>query len=167
MKKRAIEYALSFDDGVYNNESAIKKVVKKGHGDESVNVVPNVSAIYCLFSTKDNGRGGRALAKLLYIGKTTASNGFRNRCLQHLNPKREDYLHNTEDNCPDNQCWYTYATLDGRLLEKCEAAMIKQFSPPLNKNDPTNDSPSRIIISGKFADVMKGTWEIQCDSDCD
>ena len=30
------------------------------------------------------------------------------------------------------KCFYAYALLDGRSLEKCEAAMIKQFKPYIN-----------------------------------
>ena len=163
MENETTKYILSFDKGVYNDESKIKKVIQTEKGEEPQWAVPNISAIYCLFSTKDDGHGGRLLDKLLYIGKTTASNGFRNRCLQHLDPKRDDYLHNTEDDCPDNLCWYTYAPLDGRSLEKCEAAMIKNFPTPLNKNHPANNSPSQLIISGEFADKMKGSWNVKAD----
>lgn len=163
MENEISKYTLSFEKGVYNDKSKIKAVVKSKDGESFV--VPNISAIYCLFSTKDNGKGGRILDKLLYIGKTTASNGFRNRCLQHLDPERDDYLHNTADSCPDPSCWYTYAPLDGRSLEKCEAAMIKQFSPLLNKNSPSHNSPSQLIISGKFADEMEGSWVVEPDLD--
>ena len=163
MENETSKYKLSFDKGVYNNESAIKKVIKTEEGEAPQWAVPNISAIYCLFSTKDDGHGGRSLNNLLYIGKTTASNGFRNRCLQHLDPKRDDYLHNTKDNCPDNLCWYTYAPLDGRSLERCEAAMIKKFPAPLNEKHPSHTSPSQLIISGGFANKMKGSWNVEAD----
>ena len=163
MENEISKYILSFDKGVYNDESAIKKVIQTKEGEEPQWAVPNISAIYCLFSTKDNGHGGRSLDKLLYIGKTTASNGFRNRCLQHLDPKRDDYLHNTEDDCPDNLCWYTYAHLDGPSLKKCEAAMIKKFPTALNKNHPSHNSPSQLIISGRFANKMMGSWDVEAD----
>ena len=163
MENETTKYILSFDNGVYNNESEIKKVIQTQEGEEHQWAVPNISAIYCLFSTKDDGHGGRLLDKLLYIGKTTASKGFRNRCLQHLDPKRDDYLHNTEDDCPDNLCWYTYAPLDGRSLEKCEAAMIKKFPTALNKNHPSHNSPSQLIISGRFAYKMEGSWKVEAE----
>ena len=157
------KYTLSFDKGVYNRESKLKEVIQDKDGCDPKWAIPNISAIYCLFSTKSDGQGGRVLDKLLYIGKTTASNGFRNRCLQHLDPKRDDYLHNTADSCQDTLCWYTYAPLDGRSLEKCEAALIKQFSPVLNRNSPAHNSTSRLIISGKFADKMEGIWDVDPD----
>ena len=157
------KYTLSFNKGVYNRESKLKEVIQDKDGCDPKWAIPNISAIYCLFSTKSDGQGGRVLDKLLYIGKTTASNGFRNRCLQHLDPKRADYLHNTEDDCPDNLCWYTYAPLDGRSLEKCEAAMIKNFPTPLNKNHPSHNSPSQLIISGKFANNIEGSWDVEAD----
>ena len=162
MKNDTSLYLLDFEEGVCNAKS---KILAKGGNDPKMEYkVPDVSAIYCLYSTKDNGRGGRCLNNLLYVGKTVASNGFRNRCLQHLDPERDDYLHNTIDDCPDNLCWYTYALLDGRSLEKCEAAMIKLFKPPLNKNAPAHNGVSNLEINGRYAWGIKGTWTISSDA---
>lgn len=162
MEKDTNSYPLCFEEGVYNEESKI--LAKRGNGQKMEYKVPDASAIYCLYSTKDNGRGGRSLNNLLYVGKTVASNGFRNRCLQHLDPKRNDYLHNTTDCCPDNLCWYTYAVLDGRSLEKCEAAMIKRFKPPLNKSVPAHNEVSILEIKGRYASGIRGTWTVPADA---
>ena len=156
-------YSLCFEEGVYNEESKI--LAKVRHGQKLEYKVPDVSAIYCLYSTKDNGCGGRKLNNLLYIGKTVASNGFRNRCLQHLDPNRDDYLHNTEDDCPDRLCWYTYAVVDGRSLEKCEAAMIKEFKPALNKITPVHNGISHLEIIGRYSWGIRGKRTVPADAE--
>ena len=165
-------YNLVFNKGVYNNEKKLKATHRenKNGKTEEVYEVPNVTAVYCLFSTNPKRQGeGRTWGTLLYIGKTSAAGesttGFRTRCLQHLDPKRKDYLHNTVDNCPDCDCWYGYAEIDARSLEKCEAALIKCFGvPPLNKVAPSHLSPSKLCISGAAVpDSMHGTIIVPAD----
>ena len=167
-------YNLVFNKGVYNSEKKLKAKHKesKNGKTEEVHDIPDVTAVYCLLSTNPKPQGeGRTWGRLLYIGKTSAAGesttGFRTRCLQHLDPKRKDYLHNTVDNCPDCDCWYGYAEIDARSLDKCEAALIKCFGmPPLNKVAPSHLSPSKLCISGSAVpSSMHGTIVVPADKE--
>ena len=167
------EYNLVFDNGVYNDKDKITatRLETNGSGVKTeVNLVTNETAVYCLFSTAvDPKTNKRQFGTLLYIGKTSAAGesttGFRTRCLQHLDPNRDDYLHNTVDDCPDCDCWYAYANVDARSLDKCEAAMIKCFNkPPLNSVMPSHKSASRLCISGSAVpSSMHGTFVVPAE----
>ena len=158
---------------MYNDKDKITATRFETNGSgvkTEVNLVSNETAVYCLFSTiVDSKTNERRFGTLLYIGKTSAAGesttGFRTRCLQHLNPERKDYLHNTVDDCPDCDCWYAYAKIDAPSLDKCEAAMIKHFNkPPLNKEMPSHKSVSVLSISGSAVpSSMHGTFFVSAD----
>jgi hypothetical protein len=41
--------------------------------------------------------------------------------------------------------------------------MIKKFPTALNKNHPSHNSPSQLNISGRFANKMMGSWDVEAD----
>ena len=129
-------------------------------GNES-SLQNDISAIYCFYSM-DNSTTNDTKYKLLYIGK---SKNLKARLLQHaIKPKdfpanqktvtKEqlgDFLCDPDD--ITRKCFYAYATLDGRSLEKCEAAMIKQFQPRLNSKAKETigcHDESYFMIEGKY-----------------
>ena len=107
--------------------------------DNERSLAEHISALYCFYSLVKID--GKETPRLLYIGE---SKDLRTRLLQHAkkpdgfpNDKKtvevedlDDYLCDPDD--VNRKCFYAYALLDGRSLKKCEAAMIKQFQPPIN-----------------------------------
>ena len=112
--------------------------VYKGQ-EQTLDPKDTISAIYCFYSLVD--KDGKPTPRLLYIGKSI---DLRTRLMKHAvipdgfsKGKKtvevedlDDYLCDPDD--VDRKCFYAYAPLDGRSLEKCEAAMIKQFKPLIN-----------------------------------
>lgn len=119
-------------------ELAFNAYLYKGH-EQSLDTKSKMSAIYCFYSLLEEE--GKTTPRLLYIGK---SNDLRGRLMKHaVMPvgfpmdkttvkieDLDDYLCDPDD--VSRKCFYAYALLDGRSLEKCEAAMIKQFKPYIN-----------------------------------
>lgn len=117
---------------------AFNAYLYKGH-EQSLDAKSKMSAIYCFYSLVEEE--GKTTPRLLYIGK---SNDLRCRLMKHaVMPvgfpmdkttvkieDLDDYLCDPDD--VSRKCFYAYALLDGRSLKKCEAAMIKQFQPPIN-----------------------------------
>ena len=138
---------------------AFNAYLYKGH-EQSLDTKSKMSAIYCFYSLVEEN--DKTTPRLLYIGK---SNDLRTRLLQHAkkpdgfpNDKKtvevedlDDYLCDPDD--VNRKCFYAYALLDGRSLEKCEAAMIKQFKPPINikaKKSLGCHDESYLTIGGKY-----------------
>lgn len=143
-------------------------------GNES-EVQAELSGIYCFYAVRKNANG-KEYSKLLYIGKAL---DLRARFLKHSRPPKgfkqsgeveikdmDDYLCDPED--VTRKCFYAYAELDGRSLEKCEAAMIKEFQPIINiqgKKTLGCHDESYFKIDGKhvYGGVSKGTYHVEKD----
>lgn len=107
--------------------------------DKGEELPDNLSALYFFYSFwKD--KNGRQYEKLLYIGK---AKDLKVRIKQHgVKPKNfpevgsvpldklGDYLCDIDD--VTKKCFYAYAKVDGRKLERYEAAAIKVFQPLIN-----------------------------------
>jgi len=117
-------FVMSFDSYVYSGD--MDKI-----GDK-------VSAIYFFYSIRM--KNGKEFGHMLYIGK---AEDLKKRISQHevrpstvpkMGPvtidKLGDYLCDLED--VTRKCYYTYAEVDGRRLERFEAAAIKVFQPVIN-----------------------------------
>lgn len=102
----------------------------------------NLSVVYFFYSIRKNV-AGKDFSHLLYIGKAL---DLKVRIRQHeVIPKNfpgqgsvdkdklEDYLCDPQE--VTRKCFYAYALVDGRKLERYEAAAIHVFNPELNKRN--------------------------------
>ena len=142
----------------------------------SCSAMPEKAGIYCMYSVKVVGNESQ-LDKLEYIGKAL---NLKQRIEKHCRKPELDadgrptdksaspseYLYNHDN--PKAKCFYTYALLDGRSLETCEASMIKQFKPDINTKYTKTlgcHAAARIVVSGKYAyaPISAGTYDIEED----
>lgn len=99
----------------------------------------DISAIYFFYSIWTDSKNTRH-TRLLYIGKAL---DLKRRVSQHeVVPKDfplvgsvdvkelDDYLCDPDD--VNRECFYAYANVDGRKLERFEAAAIEVFQPIIN-----------------------------------
>lgn len=113
---------------------------------------PTASGIYCAYScVKQNGQF--FVSELLYIGQ---AGNLRQRLTQHTNAGDFDL-----EIANAKVVFYAWATLDGRSLDACEAAMIYHFQPRYNtqnKNSFTGHDITSVSSSGKWAFRVAGTF---------
>ena len=153
------DFGESVTPGSINHPYELKFSSLVCRGDEQ-SLGNDISAIYCFYSLVE--KGSTMVPRLLYIGK---SKDLRTRLLRHAKKPvgfpegkkvvtiedLKDYLCDPED--VNRQCFYAYSLLDGRSLEKCEAAMIKRFQPSINiqaKNSLGCHAESYFRIRGKY-----------------
>jgi len=110
---------------------------------------PEKSGIYCAYScVKQNGQ--LLVHELLYIGQ---AGDLRQRLTQHTQDGDFDSELNDK-----KVVFYTWAELDGRSLDACEAAMIYHFKPRYNdklKDRFTGHDTTNVKCSGKWAFRVK------------
>ena len=113
---------------------------------------PEVCGIYCAYScVKQNGR--LLVHDLLYIGQT---GNVRRRLIQHT--QEGDFDSELTD---DTFVFYTWAELDGRSLDACEAALIYHYKPRYNdkhKDRFSGHDKTHVSCSGKWAFLVKGEF---------
>lgn len=139
--------------------------------------IPEVAGIYCMYSVKIVN-GDRRVNRLEYIGKAL---NLKTRIREHCrvpdldvdgrpvdkNASPSEYLYNHDD--PKAECFYTYASLDGRSIASCEAALIKKFKPEINtkymKSLGCHDS-AMVLIVGEYVygSMVVGTYFIDKDN---
>lgn len=87
---------------------------------------------------------------LLYIGKTEAKEGFRQRYRNYLGHaterrSRRPTLRRMFDKWPDH-LWFCFARIDlrGKRLNAIEGALLEAFMPPYNKHFPGDVGKARM-----------------------
>lgn len=131
--------SLSFNRYVKNDKNSISEEDESGK-----KLVPDVVAVYCLFSTfQDNGT--TRWGKLEYVGRSIE--GLRTRLLKHITTEVEsDRLPSKDKN--GNFYWYAWAEIKEDQVKDAEAAMILQFKPPMNAKEEPLSQATEVTISG-------------------
>ena len=110
------------------------------------------SGIYCAYSCR-NINGQMLVDRLLYIGQ---SDNLRRRLSQHTaSGKFQPEIDQGKS------VFYSYAVLDGRSLDACEAAMIHHFRPPYNEQSTATfqgHDATTVTSSGRWAFSVAGTF---------
>ena len=116
------------------------------------NTAPNVSGIYCVYSCVKQA-GQFFVSELLYIGQ---AGDLRQRLSQHTTKGDFD-----RELVNGKVVFYTWALVDGRSLNACEAAMIYHFQPPYNqqcRNSFTGHGITSVESSGRWAFRVSGLF---------
>ena len=113
---------------------------------------PEKSGIYCAYSCVKRDKK-LLVDELLYIGQ---AGNLHKRLTQHT--QQGDFNPELKD---EKVVFYTWAELDGRSLDACEAAMIYHYQPKYNnqhKERFTGHDTTHVICSGKWAFRVKGEF---------
>lgn len=113
---------------------------------------PEAGGIYCVYSC--NRIGSKMIVdRLLYIGQT---DNFRRRFSEHTASGKF-----TPETAANKAVFYSYASLDGRSLDACEAAMVYHFQPPYNdslKGSFSGHDTTTVSASGPWAFRVAGSF---------